>query len=329
MSQINFSVLNTVLAASADYATAGSGNSVITGLPVFPTVGVISKPKTTATLYPTTGGGTQYGFYTLDTNMTLSASGATMTWTSPTTPDCSLGEVLEVTKGGLTYYAGMDTSTGATGTVIIWFGANGTPANGAGYTVTRKGAAFSTITPAALSSSAASCTIGYTQNGSKNVAYQIATFGNPTSPVTFTAANLTTALYNNLNTMLPRNGYNVSKSSTVVYIMQFPNTFLKITSIPSSTTGYTGMAITQYTPITRIGYGADLISEQGYPTATSATANDGIVSTNFYTVENFVISNPVQNTPSVYSLALLVNVGDANAATLIGTIDSTFPLTSN
>ena len=89
--QIASSVLNTVLATSGDLGTTGTGYTIITGLPAFPTSGVYSRQITTASVYTqAAAGSTAVNFYTLDTNMTLSASGVTMTWSSGT-PDCILG----------------------------------------------------------------------------------------------------------------------------------------------------------------------------------------------------------------------------------------------
>ena len=138
--QTNYSILNTVAAANADYGTFGSGGVKITGLPAYFKKDLISAPKTASS-----------SFTTLDSNASI--SGTTITWT--TNPTTSItGEVLEVTKAGVTYYGAVLTGSAGATVTVVWMGANGTPATASGYTVTRKGATFTKVVfaaPAAVS----------------------------------------------------------------------------------------------------------------------------------------------------------------------------------
>ena len=320
--QTNYSILNTVAAANADYGTFGSGGVKITGLPAYFKKDLISAPKTAST-----------DTYVLDTNCTISGSGATLTW-SAGTPDTATGEVLTVTKSGVTYLAAILTgTTGATCTVAAWLGANGTPADAAGYTVTRWNSTTTSpnvkpsdalikvvfAAPAAVSN----LTLGVKFTG-LNAPTAPTNFRqwNYTSTATTSAADLQDSFYNWCNYELGGTGFYAAKVSTTTVVIYYPqNTFLSVT--PVSASGYTAPTVTTYLPSGRLGYGADLIAKYGYPAASSSTANDGIVSTAFYTQYELNINgNSAAGVSSSVSYALLIATAATNASTLITYLDS-------
>lgn len=312
--QTYYSVLNTVASASGDISTV-AGLTKITGLPAFDKDTCIATKAAATT------------FTTLDTNATISASGATLTWT--TNPTTSItGEVLEVSKAGVTYLAYIITGGSGATVTVGWIGANGTPADAAGYTVVRKGATFTKVVfaaPAAVT------------NYNLGVKFISSAVAEPTkvlnweytSTASTAAADLQDSFYTWANTLLSGSGYFVAKNSTTTVIIYNPtNATFSITPVTAS--GFTSPTVTQYATATKSsgaikGYGADLIAREGYPVSSTPTANDGIVSTANYTVYDFVAQNvsPAGVLNSV-QYALLINVGSANSSTLIGTLDSTF-----
>ena len=306
--QTNYSILNTVAAANADYGTFGSGGVKITGLPAYFKKDLISAPKTASS-----------SFTTLDSNASI--SGTTITWT--TNPTTSItGEVLEVTKAGVTYYGAVLTGSAGATVTVVWMGANGTPATASGYTVTRKGATFTKVVfaaPAAVSN----LTLGVQFTG-LNAPTAPTNFRqwNYTSTASTTAADLQSSFYTWCASEIGIAGFYAAKSSTTtVLVYQDPNTFLSVT--PVSASGYTAPTVTAYAPTPRVGYGADLIAKYGYPAASSSTANDGIVSTAFYTQYELNINgNSAAGVSSSVSYALLIATAATNASTLITYLDS-------
>jgi len=288
-----YSVLNTVQAASGgipqDYQAVG-GNVIITGLEPFLKEQWIKLDTTPASSYRITSNTYQQGFYTLDSTAEVKTNGTVIDFTGSTDPDTFTGEVLTVTRNstGLVYYAIIASGgTSTTATVAGWFGANGTPADAsAAYTVVRQGYAFTKVVFAALNSEYVS------------VGTQI-TSADSTSPLNLqqyetrvvsntTAAAQATAYYNTIVASLNANGYAaVNDGVDTVYVMHPPNTILTITG--ASTTTYKSPTITYYSPVSRTGYGADIIPT--FPTATSTTVQDQIVATSFYDMQTFTVSD--------------------------------------
>lgn len=305
-----FSVLNTVAATHADYGTVTGGTIKITGLPAY-----AKKDLSTFTKVASSG------FTSVDTNASI--NGTTITWSA--NKNTTTGEVLEVTKNGFTYYAAILTGTNGTPAAtqaVLWLGPNGTPATASGYAVTRKGAAFTNVVFANLSATS-TVALGIAFNA-------VAEVTDPTIKLKFsydgtsstTATNLQDSFYTFCNTYLNGLGLYVAKSSTTtVVIYQEPNTYLNITSVTGS--GYTAATVTATAPTPRLGYGADLIAQYGYPAASSSTANDGIVSTNFYTVYTLNIeATSAAGANNNQNYGLLIATDATNASTLISYLDS-------
>lgn len=307
-----YSVLNTVAAASGDYATV-AGQIKLTGLPAY--------YKVNSNFTKTAGS----SFTTLDTNATVGTSGTVLTWTTNPTTSVT-GEVLEVSKNGVTYLAYILTGGAGATVAVAWIGPNGTPADAAGYTVVRKGATF---TKAVFSATGSATSYSLGVNFVSSATTEPLVYSNWTFDATAstTTANLQDSFYNWAVSKLSASGYYVAKSSTNTVIIYNPvNSVFKITAV--NTTGYTAPTITQYATSTLAaaaikGYGADLIAQYGYPVASSSTANDGVVSTNLYTVYEISVNNITAGgaiNKQIYGL--LINLGSANAATLISTLDS-------
>lgn len=275
MNQV-YSALNTVAASHADYFAIAGGKVGITGLVPFNKNGASATLSAASSYYGASSIATQQSYFTLSSNATISASGGTIALGN--TNDTFEGEVLTVTKAGLTYYAAIVTaSTSGTTTGLIWLGVNGTPADAAGYTVVRQGYAFTKVVFAAITAKKVSVSTVYTNSfltEMETIPFEYV------EATTLTAAEQATAYQGAISTILDASGYYSTVSTDTVYILNPPNVAFKVVGATQS--GYTAPTITSYVPVNRIGYGADIIAKYGLPTASSSTANDGIVATEFY-----------------------------------------------
>lgn len=305
MTTRNISMLNTVQASHADYAYSSPYVYLTNLLPFNKKNCTACNLQLASSYYGASVSATQQSFYTLDTNCTISAVGATLTWSSGT-PDTFTGEVLTVTKSGLTYYAVIAAGgTGATGTAAAWVGANGTPADAAGYTITRQGYSFTKVDFADISSQLVQVQTNF--SNAYSLESNLVNFGYNTA-TSITAANQALAYYNTIHTPLTNSGFFNTYVSDIVYIMNPPNQSLKVAA--STQNGYTAPTITSYNPVSRVGYGADLIAKLGLPAASSSTANDGIVATEFYDTLTIKVQNDGFGGSPVptYTLQMYVNV---------------------
>lgn len=278
MNQV-FSALNTVAASNADYFTIAGGRVGITGLVPFNKNGASATLSAASSYYGASSAATQQSFFTLSTNATISTTTvAGDTIALGNANDTFLGEVLTVTKAGLTYYAAVTVaSASGTTTGIVWLGVNGTPANAAGYTVVRQGYAFTKVVFAGITAKKVQVSTVYTNSFLTDM--ETIPFGY-VEATTATAAEQATAYHSAISTVLDASGYYSTVATDTVYILNPPNVTLEVVGATQS--GYTSPTITDYVPVNRIGYGADIIAKYGLPTASSSTANDGIVATEFY-----------------------------------------------
>lgn len=307
--QTYYSILNTIPASTVSTV---AGLNVITGLPPFDA----STCVATKTL------GTSSWLTPLDTNGAVGSSGTTLTTTSITT---TTGDVLEVSKAGVTYLAYILTGGTGTSVAVAWIGPNGTPADASGYTVVRKGATFTKVVFAAPSA---------VTNYNLGVKFISSAVAEPTkvlnweytSTASTTAADLQDSFYTWANTLLSGSGYFVAKNSTTTVIIYNPtNANFSITPVTAS--GFTSPTVTQYATATKSsaaikGYGADLIAREGYPVASTSTANDGIVSTAVYTAWDIQVQNvSPAGVLNLTQYTVLANVSSTNYGTAVTAID--------
>ena len=273
------SSLNTVAASHADYFTIAGGNVGITGLVPFQKNGASAVLTSASLYYGASSAATQNQFFTLSTNATISTTTlAGDTIALGNANDSFQGEVLTVTKSGLTYYAVVTAgNTSGTNTAIAWVGPNGTPALAAGYTVVRQGYAFIKVDFASLTSQKVQVSTTYTNSFLSESSYINFGYADAT---TISDTAQATAYYNTVSETLAASGFYSTVVSDVVYILAQPNKTISV--VGSTQSGYTSPTVTTYTPVNRVGYGADIIAKYGVPTASSSTANDGVVATEFY-----------------------------------------------
>jgi len=116
----------------------------------------------------------------------------------------------------------------------------------------------------------------------------------------------------------------VPTGTTTVTITAPKNTI--VTGVNIGTTAYPAFTNTALT--TRLGYGADLIAI-GFATASSATANDGLVASNYYEQYNLEFVEPVaggQPTSQVYQKTILI-AESTDGDDLVTAINSALVLT--
>lgn len=314
MTTRNKSMLNTVQASHADYAYSSPYVYLTNLLPFNKKNCTGCNLQLASSYYGASVLATQQKFYTLDTACpitTVSTASDTLTWSSGT-PDTFTGEILTVTSNstGLVYYAVIAAGgTGATGTAAAWVGVNGVPPVTSGgtptYTVVRQGYSFTKVDFADISSQLVQVQTNF--SNAYSLESNLVNFGYNTA-TSITAANQALEYYNTIHTPLTNSGFFNTYVSDVVYIMNPPNQSLKVAA--STQNGYTAPTITSYNPVNRVGYGADLIAKLGLPAASSSTANDGIVATEFYDTLTIKVQNDGFGGSPVptYTLQMYVNV---------------------
>ena len=323
----NYSILNNVAATSGDYG-AGAGYVYLTGLNPFLKTAYQSRLTVTPSKYKNAGGTLAFGFYQLDAAAVLGTSSTVLTWSGGGTPQTYLGEVLECvdTVTGLVYYAAVPTTDTTSVTVTTWLGVNGTPPDGNSFVVTRKGDTFTSVTFAAVSA-AQTANTNVTFTGAYGSQEQTLNYSIPLGNAATNTGNAL-AFYNLTNDALASNGFYSNYVSNVVYIRYPANTSLVIASASGGTNLAPTVTNTIAAPTNRIGYGADLIA-LGFPTASSATANDGFVSTSFYYEVDITIAGTsfggVVQPSQTYKFFCNNTTETANSATLIGTIETNLP----
>lgn len=152
-----------------------------------------------------------------------------------------------------------------------------------------------------------------------------------TVPAAGTDALFLTSYKDAIETKMESAGYTVTGGVTSVVITAPLNTPFSVLAGEASDVTNAGLTITDTTPaVNAEGRGSDLATQYGFPAASSATANDGIVTSNNYVVYEFFMTEQLSSTSAPnqwesYSKMLLLNNADGDTAAVVAAINAAYP----